>query len=56
MLIIPRTPSPKPLEQRDPGSLSVAEIAELQKQLQAAKLRRVVLHQHCFTNTYRQEQ
>lgn len=34
MLIIPRTPSPPPLEARDPTSLSLAEIQEMQQRLQ----------------------
>jgi hypothetical protein len=33
MYIIPRTPSPPPIERRAPGSLSHEEIAEMRKQL-----------------------
>lgn len=38
MLIIPRTPSPPPLEERDISTLSPAELVELQKQLKSMKV------------------
>lgn len=39
MLIIPRTPSPQPLEERDIATMSQAELAEMQKQFKAIKVR-----------------
>lgn len=38
MLIIPRSPSPPPLAARDAGTLSIEEIQELQRRLQAAEV------------------
>lgn len=37
MLIVPRTPSPPPIEARDPAELSHDEIAELQRQVVAQR-------------------
>jgi hypothetical protein len=39
MLIIPRTPTPPPIEDREAGSLSVDEIKELQKRAQEFRVR-----------------
>lgn len=39
MLIIPRTPSPPPVEERDPDSLSRKEIMELQNSAKDVKVR-----------------
>lgn len=39
MLIIPRTPSPPPLEERDMATLSLDELRELQKQFLAMRVR-----------------
>lgn len=33
MMIIPRTPSPEPLEDRDPETMTAAELIELTKRL-----------------------
>ena len=38
MLIIPRTPTPPPLEERDPTTLNADELRELQKRAQAFKV------------------
>lgn len=38
MLIIPRTPTPPPLEDRDVTTLDQHELRELQKQLKALKV------------------
>jgi len=46
MLIVSRTPTPPPLEDRDPTTLTVDELRELQKRAKAAR----VSHQHpCLT-------
>jgi hypothetical protein len=39
MLIIPRTPSPPPLEERDITTLSADELREIQKRFLALRVR-----------------
>lgn len=41
MLIIPRTPSPLPLEERDITTLTPDELRELQRRARAARVRKV---------------
>ena len=57
MHIIPRTPSPPPLEERDPATLTLDELRELQKLAQRGKVRwRNCHHRHVLSEFQKYEE
>lgn len=56
MLIIPRTPSPPPLEDRDITTLSMDELREMQRRMQALRVSEFSSSGDIDANGYRQKQ